>query len=135
MIIIREVPLVALQKALFKALKDGQTTTIYGGDAPEGAKLPYITFGSTTAKPILVKNAEMWNATINLEVWGNNKQRQVVNDILNDLVTISTFRGESLSMDNFDVVKVDVDLVETFPEQTTGYHGSMTLLFALSKKG
>ncbi len=134
MILIREVPLPPLQAALFKALKEAQDTPIYGGDAPEGAALPYITFGATTAKPAVNKTVEMWTASIRLEVWGSDAQRKAVNDIINDLVTCSTYYGEKLELENFEVINCEVDLVETFPETTTGYHGTISLLFTLNRK-
>jgi len=45
MILIKNVPLVPLQKAVFKMLKEGQKVKVYG-NVPTTADLPYITIGS-----------------------------------------------------------------------------------------
>lgn len=54
MMLIRDVPLVSLQRAVFSLLKNGQTIPVYG-EVIEGATLPYITIGSVTLKPVAVK--------------------------------------------------------------------------------
>lgn len=60
----------------FKLLKEGQTIPIHGS-VPKGAKLPYITLGAATFKPLSNKDLIIWDASLNVEVWagedGKNK--------------------------------------------------------------
>lgn len=133
MILIREVPIVKLQKALYSLLKNGQNRHVYGGDAPEGAALPYITFGNNTAKPLLNKNIVMWSCSMNIEVWGATFQREEVNDILNDISSLLSAYGEGLNIEGYEVTDLVIDMVETYPEEITGYHGTITTLFTLTK--
>lgn len=58
MILIKNVPLVPLQKAVFKMLKEGQAVKVYG-NVPADADLPYITIGSVTATPVSDKTGSL----------------------------------------------------------------------------
>ena len=133
MILIREVPIIILQQALYSLLKNGQNRPVYGGDAPEGADLPYITFGNNTAKPLLNKSVIMWACSMNIEVWGAPNQRKEVNEILNDISSLLSAYGESLNVTGYEVTDLVIDMVETYPEDITGYHGTITALFTLTK--
>ncbi len=132
MILIKDVPLVSLQQAVFKALKEGQTTAIYG-DVPTKAKLPYITIGSVTLKPEDAKSMVLWTATINIDVWADKEGKREVNDVLNDISALLSYYGPTLAVEGYKTISASIDVVEAFPELTTGYHGTLTVSFLLNK--
>lgn len=132
MILIKDVPLVPLQQAVFKVLKDGQKVAVYG-DVTEDAKLPYITIGSVTAKPLGAKDKVLWSCAINVDVWADRNQRKEVNEIINDISVLLSYYGPSLAVEGFKTMSASIDLVEAFPEQTTGYHGTLSASFELQK--
>ena len=132
MILIKDVPLVPLQQAVFKVIKEGQTTPVYG-DVTEDAKLPYITIGSVTMKPEAVKNMVLWTATINIDVWADTNGKRKVNDVLNDVSALLSYYGPALAVDGYKTVSASIDVIEAFPEVTTGYHGTLTASFLLNK--
>lgn len=132
MLLIKDVPLVSLQTALFKLLKNGQDVPIYGR-VPTTAKLPYLTVGAVTAKPVTVKNSVIWNMSINVDVWGNNDGKLEVNECLNDISALITYRGESLELEKYKVISVEIDLVESFPAADGGYHGTLSANFNLQQ--
>lgn len=133
MILVKDVPLVALQQAVFNLLKEGQSVSVYG-EVIEGAKLPYITIGSVTLKPQAVKTSVMWSASLNIDVWAARTQKKKTNDILNDISALLSYNSGGLSISGYDCFSTDIALVEAFPEETTGYHGTLTAVFELSKK-
>ena len=114
MILIKDVPLVPLQQAVFKILKAGQTTAIYG-DVPTKASLPYM-------------------ATINVDVWADTNGKRKVNDVLNDISALLSYYGPTLPVEGYKTISASIDVVEAFPEQTTGYHGTLTASFLLNKE-
>lgn len=134
MVLIRDVPLVPLQKAVFSLLRKGQPTPVYG-EVIEGATLPYITIGSVNLKPVAVKTVVMWVATINIDVWAARTQKKKVNEVLNDIGALISYSENKIDVEGYDCTAERVDLVEAFQEETTGYHGTMTVIFELQKKG
>lgn len=135
LILIKNVPLVPLQKAVFKMLKEGQAVKVYG-NVPTNADLPYITIGSVTATPVSDKTGSLWNTAINVDVWAGAQQKQLVNDVLNDVCVLASYYGsndstEKMQLDGFNVINCSIGTVEAFPELTTGYHGTITLNFVI----
>lgn len=116
-------------------LKEGQKVKVYG-NVPTTADLPYITIGSVTATPVSDKTGSLWNAAINIDVWAGPQQKQLVNDVLNDICVLASYYGandsdENMQLDGFNVVNCSIGTVEAFPELTTGYHGTITLNFVI----
>ena len=132
MILIKDVPLVSLQKALFKCLKNGQDKKIYG-KVPQSVYYPYITIGSVTAKPVAVKDLVIWTCTVNIDVWGSPDDKEGVNEVLNDISALITFHGQDLDVKDYQVIGAQIDLVEAFPAQDGGYHGTETAVFQIQK--
>lgn len=132
MILIKDIPLVSLQKALFLLLKNGQTIAVYG-KVPESAALPYITIGGITAKPISVKDVTIWAMSVTMDVWGSPDNKQEVNETLNDISALITFHGENLTIEKYKVIDVEIDMAECFPAADNGYHGTLTAILKLNK--
>jgi len=132
MILIRDIPLIPLQEALYTLLKNGQSIPIYG-KVPTDAALPYITVGGITAKPIAVKDINIWAMSITLDVWGSPDDKEAVNEALNDISALITFYGEELAIDHYKVIDAEIDLAEVFPAADGGYHGNLTAVLKLNK--
>ena len=132
--IIKTIPTVSLQKAVFKLLSKGQDKKVYG-QVPEGAAFPYITIDSITAKPLDTKNSTQWNCSITVNVWGTEEGKQAVYEAVSDITyLISKYGVEKVVVDGFAVLDAQIDMIETFPEQTTGYHGLVQINYQLSDK-
>lgn len=133
--LIKHVPIVPLQQAVYGLLANGQNVPVHG-TVPAKAPLPYITIDAVTAKPVDVKNMVQWNCSLTINVWGTLESKQNVYETVNDIVYLVTKYGISkVTVDGFDVMDAVIDLVEVFPEQTTGYHGTVTLLYQLVNNG
>jgi hypothetical protein len=130
--LVRKIPLIPLQQALFQMIKNGQTVPIHGR-VPRDAVLPYITIGGITAKPISVKDLVLWNTSITFDVWGRPENKQEVNETLNDLSALITFHGESLVIEHYQVISAEIELAECFPAQDGGYHGNLTAVLKLNQ--
>ncbi|WP_196602161.1 tail completion protein gp17 [Pectinatus frisingensis] len=133
MIIIKDIPLVPLQKAVFALIKTGQDKPIYGSVSKK-TPLPYMTIGAINFKNTGVKNAVIWNASMQIDIWAGNNDKEVVNSILNDISVLITAKGRELEVEDYAIIDCDVDFVETFPEEFYGYHGVLTSIFKLQKK-
>lgn len=132
--IIKTIPTVSLQKAVFKLLSKGQDKKVYG-QVPEGAAFPYITINSITAKPLDTKNSTQWNCSITVNVWGTDEGKKDVYETVSDITyLISKYGVEKVAVDGFAVLDAQIDMIETFPEQTTGYHGLIQINYQLSDK-
>lgn len=132
--IIKTIPTVSLQRAVFKLLSKGQDKKVYG-QVPEGAAFPYITINSITAKPLDTKNSTQWNCSITVDVWGTDEGKKDVYETVSDITyLISKYGVEKVTVDGFAVLDAQIDMIETFPEQTTGYHGLIQINYQLSDK-
>ena len=132
MILIRDIPMVALQKVLFALIKSKQSTPIYG-KVPLNATFPYITIGGITAKPVMVKDVVIWNTSVTFDVWGSPDDQQAVNEAINDISALITYYGQSLQIEHYEVIDAEIDLAETFPAADNGYHGNLTAIFKMNK--
>lgn len=130
MSLIRDVPSVPLRMAVFKLLKEGQTIPIYGS-VPQRARLPYITLGAASFKPVAVKDLILWEISLEIEVWAGEADKKIVNETLNDICALISAYGGELEMKNYKVNSTEIDLVEDYPELNTGYHGTVTALFTI----
>ena len=131
MALVKHVPVKDLRKAVFKLIKDNQTGTVYG-PVPKSALLPYITVGSCTFKPIGAKNTVIWDTSVQIHAWAGPDDMAAVNEIVDDVVTILTGFAPGSIIDVYKVIDVNIDLVETFNEINTGYHGIVTAKLTLS---
>lgn len=128
--LIRDVPSTVLRMAVFKLLKEGQTIPIHGS-VPKGAKLPYITLGAATFKPLSNKDLIIWDASLNVEVWAGDDGKKQVNETLNDICALISAYGCDMELPQYRINSTQIDLVEDFPEVSAGYHGTVTILFTI----
>ena len=134
MIIMRRIPMTALQTGLYNLLVSGQTTPIYD-DVPEDAVMPYITIGAFTCKRVADKTSDIWDAAIQIHIWSDHNGKAEVNAIANDITTVLSSVMIDLSADKFNVVSQDVDFFESFPEGEFGYHGVLTTVINIQNLG
>lgn len=134
MIILRRIPMTALQKGLFFLLSSGQTTPVYD-DVREDAPMPYITLGAFTCKHNGVKTADIWDTSIQIHIWSEYEGKTEVNDVANDIATVLSSAVIDLSVEHFKVLSQDVDMFEAFPEEEFGYHGIVTLVCKIQNLG
>lgn len=124
--LIRRVPIMALQKGLYKLLCAGQTTPVYD-DVPKKAKPPFITIGAITVKPNGSKESSIFDCSVQLHIWSEYRGRSEVNSIMNDVSTVLS--GYTMEIeDNFAIIDQDIDFFEAFEEENYGYHGVVTLV-------
>lgn len=134
MILARDVPLVALKTAVYDCISEKQSMDVHGVVPPK-AKLPYMTIDDVIAKPDDTKLDVIWNVTVTINVLANEEQQKLVNEALNDITTIIAYYGPTLDVGSaYKVIDCNIGLVETFSEQTTGFHGLMQLEFLLGRK-
>lgn len=128
--LIRDIPSTVLRMAVFKLIKEGQKIPIYGA-VPKGAKLPYITLGSATFKPLSSKDLIIWDVSLNIEIWAGESGKQQVNETLNDICALISAYGCSMELPQYKINNTTIDLVEDYPDLSTGYHGTVTVLFTI----
>jgi hypothetical protein len=126
-LIIRRIPMNALQKGIFFILSTKQTTSVYD-DVPEDAILPYATLGAFTCKQTGNKTADIYDISQQIHIWSAYEGKKEVNDIANDITAALTSWPIDLSTDGFNTMSQDVDFFEAFPEETAGYHGVITFV-------
>jgi hypothetical protein len=133
--IIKNIPTVALQQAIHNLLSKGQDKAVYG-EVPESVTFPYITIDAITAKPLDTKNSMQWNCSLTVNIWGVNdgKGKKAVYETVSDITYLISKYGTLVVIDGFAVLDAQIDLIETFPEQTTGYHGLIQINYSLSDK-
>lgn len=125
-VINKRVPILALQKAVYKLLSVGQTTPIYDDVVPK-AELPYITIGAINIKPNGTKDKAIYDASLQLHLWSEYQGKKEINCMMNDVATVLGYAALVLE-DNFQVISQDIDFFEAFAEEEYGYHGVITLI-------
>jgi hypothetical protein len=155
MMIIRRIPMNALQKGVYSILmskQEGNIIPVYD-DVPEyqldidgnplldeegspiPVKLPYVTLGEFTYKRNGTKDTDIGDASQQLHIWSEYKGKKEVNQIADDLTAILTSWAIDLSDDGFKVIEQDVDFFEAFPEEVAGYHGVITFTSKIQNLG
>jgi len=152
MIIIRRIPMNALQQGVYSILTTKQDTPVYD-DVPgiqyddngnpilddDGnvipVKLPYITFGDFTCKRGGTKDTDISDTSLQLHIWSEYKGKKEVNAIADAMTAVLTYWTIDLSAQNFKVTEQDVDFFESFAEENTGYHGVVTFVSKIQNLG
>jgi len=132
--IIKRIPMNALQKGVYSILTTKQTTPVYD-DVPEGAMFPYVTIGAFTCKSNGAKPTDIMDISLQLHIWSEYSGKMEVNGIADDITAVLTSWPIDLSADNFKVILQDVDFFEAFPEEIQGYHGVVTFISKIQNLG
>ena len=131
---IKRIPLVALQKALCKALSEYQTTTVYNSIPPD-AICPYIKVGAFTCKPGGSKDTDISNVTTQIHIFSDYEGELETNEIANDIIQVIGAVKLDLSTENFNVMDQGYDFFESFESDENGYHGVMTFVAQIQNIG
>lgn len=132
--IIKRIPMNALQKGVYSILSTKQTTPVYD-DVPACAAMPYITIGAFTCKNAGNKTVDISDISLQLHIWSDYHGKAEVNGIANDVTTALTLYPLDLSNDNFNVMDQGVDFFEAFQEDEDGYHGVVTFVAKIQNLG
>jgi hypothetical protein len=132
MIVMRRIPMTALQTGLFSLLSAGQTTPVYD-DVPEDVVFPYITIGAFTCKRVADKTSDIWDASIQIHIWSDYSGKAEVNSVANDITTVVS--SAAIDAQGFVVISQDVDFFEAFAEEEFGYHGVLTVVVTIQNTG
>ena len=84
-----------------------------------------------TFKPLSNKDLIIWDASLNVEVWAGEDGKKQVNETLNDICALVSAYGCDMELPQYRINSTQIDLVEDFPEVSTGYHGTVTILFTI----
>ncbi len=105
--IIRRIPINALQKGIYSILSQYQTTDVYDG-VPENAAMPYILISDYEYEVQGAKTTDITEITFELEVWTDYGGKAEVNSISEEIATVLTAWPIDLSEDNFKVLSQTV---------------------------
>lgn len=98
---------------------------------PEDAAAPYINFNLLTSKPADVKNINILDTTINIEIWSEQKGSKEINEIMNRIIEAMSERI-NLREYGFNVILCQLDFCESFNEvDIDGRKGVLTYLFKI----
>ena len=124
------VPLLAIQKALVKRLRDGQTTPVFDDVANE-ARLPYISIGAINVKSDGSKDTAIYDVSIQLHLWSNYRGKKEINGMMDDVANVLSYAMLDTTEDNFKIINQEIDFFEAFAEDTLGYHGVITVVIKI----
>ena len=77
----------------------------------------------------------MFNVMLSLEIWSEYEGKKEINEIADDLAAVYTSWGLDLSANGFHVIDQWIDSLEAFPEDTHGYHGTLTVAAKIQYRG
>ena len=132
--IIRRIPMDALQQGVYSVLSEKQTTPVYD-DVPSGTAMPYITLGAFTCKNVGNKTTDISDISLQLHIWSEYSGKSEINEIANDVTAALTSWPIDLADAGFNVMAQDVDFFEAFPEDSGGYHGVITFVAKIQNLG
>lgn len=128
----RRIPLVAVQKAVYKLLQDNaitvnsKTVAVYDHIPRDPKPLPWITFGEFTHNSGAGKITEMGDIALRIHIWSKYQGKKEVNEIADDLTYLLTSLPLCFEDSGFITVSQDVTFFEAFEADPDGYHGVLT---------
>jgi len=134
-VIIRRIPMDALQKGVYKILTTHSLDVPVYDDVPHNTKMPYITLGAFTCKNTGNKTTDISDVSLQVHIWSEYAGKTEVNQIANDVTALLTSWPLDLSASGFNVMSRDVNFFEAFPDDGGGYHGVLTLVCKIQNKG
>ena len=126
----KRIPLNALQKALISYLTANEKVPVYDY-VPETARPPFMTIGAFNCKEAGTKYEDMVEVTVQINIWSTYKGKFEINSIANRVIVLLQTKQIDLSEDEFLAVRQQVDFVEAYPEEETGYNGVISLIMLI----
>lgn len=133
MSLMKRIPLVAFQTALYTLLKSYRQTVPVYDDVPANAKLPFITLGGFTSKQVGSKTTNCWDISQQIHLWSDYNGKKEVNEMADNVSSLVT--AYKITLSGFDVTSQDVDFFEAFEEEEGGYHGIVTFIARIQDLG
>lgn len=156
--IIKRLPILSLQEAVYELLEKGQTAQVYRAVPPHAEKSPYITIGLCTVKPEDTKEEALWNCTLAIDIWSTGagagdiieadeetagdaatgtqiaEQAKRIYEAVDDISYLMSKYGDRITVDGYKVLDVGVEQSETFPTSDLGYHATVSVRYQLIDK-
>lgn len=156
--IIKHLPILSLQEAVYELLEKGQTAQVYRAVPPHADESPYITIGLCTVKPEDTKEDALWNCTLSIDVWSTGagagtvieaddetagdaaagtqiaEQAKRIYEAVDDISYLMSKYGDRITVDEYKVLDVEVEQSETFPTSDLGYHATVSVRYQLIDK-
>lgn len=136
---IHRIPMIAFQTAVYTLLAEKQTAPVYddvgSGGGQQDVAFPCVSFGAYRCEPDGAKDVVMFNVMLSLEIWSEYEGKKEINEIADDLAAVYTSWGLDLSANGFHVIDQWIDSLEAFPEDTHGYHGTLTVAAKIQYRG
>lgn len=143
---IRNVPLTAVQAAVYKVLRKRISGyNVYDDSTPfEDGELVdsrYLVIGETTGKPSSAKrDCPVWEVTVNINAFSNYHGKKELDEMLDDIVQVLTGSAE---LEQIEIVGyyfhgLEIDMVEAFKEEyedgTVWQHGVVRVIVKVEQK-
>lgn len=156
--VIKRLPILSLQEAVYGLLEKGQTAQVYRSIPAETKNSPYITIGLCTVKPEDTKEDALWNCTLSIDIWSTGagagmvieagestaggqaagtqiaEQAKKIYEAIDDISYLMTKYGDRITVDGYKVLDVEVEQSETFPTSDLGYHATISVRYQLIDK-
>lgn len=152
---IKHMPVLELQQAIYDLLEKGQTTKVYR-EVPAEAESPYIMLGLCIMKPDAdeTKTNVIWNCSVAIDIWSTGAgtgeiiedesesdtaqqipdQAKKVYEAVNDINYLVSKYGDRIAVGGYKALDADVEQCETYPTSDLGYHATITTRFLLTDK-
>lgn len=131
--IVKRVPLISLRQAVFSKLKSGQNHAVYGG-VDNDTPAPYIVLGQAVFKPDGAKSMNLWSITLDVDCYVDHNDLATLNEMLDDVSTLLSVGYPQMVVADFQIIKCEIDTIQTFPDGAGGHHGVVVALFSLGAK-
>ena len=131
---IRNVPLTAVQAAVYKALSSNiRGYNVYDDSTPfEDGELVdsrYLVIGETTGKPSSAKrDCPVWEVTVNINAFSNYHGKKELDEMLDDIVQVLTGSAELEQIDMVEAFK------EEYEDGTVWQHGVVRVIVKVEQK-
>lgn len=143
---IRNVPLTAVQTAVYKALSSNISGyNVYDDSTPfEDGELVanrYLVISETTGKPSSAKrDCPVWEVTVNINAFSNYHGKKELDEMLDDIVQVLTGSAELEQIDitGYYFHGLEIDMVEAFKEEyedgSVWQHGVVRVIVKVEQK-
>lgn len=143
---IRNVPLTAVQAAVYKALSSNiRGYNVYDDSTPfEDGELVdrrYLVIGETTGKTSSAKrDCPVWEVTVNINAFSNYHGKKELDEMLDDIVQVLTGSAEleQIEIAGYYFHGLEIDMVEAFKEEyedgTVWQHGVVRVIVKVEQK-
>lgn len=119
----------ALQKALYKLLKNKLPDIAVYDFVPENAQVPYVTFGTIVTNDISSKMTSDYKVELQINIWSEYRGKYEINRIAERIMSLLCSMDGYIdcTADGFVVHQNAINMYEAYPENGEGYSGVLSL--------